>query len=118
MRIHTNGNVGIGTNNPNGSLHIVSASPQTNSPSTGIFLGKSLGNDYEIQLTQSAGTPHIDFSRGGNSDFDARISNSRNDSLSLGTTSNSETMNIVGGNVGIGTTSPVQKLQVNGHVRF
>ncbi|AZZ36447.1 hypothetical protein CIK05_06480 [Bdellovibrio sp. qaytius] len=100
------GRVGIGTKNPDGSLHIVTNSLQSNAPASGIFLGSSLAGDYQIQLTQNGGTPHIDFSRTSGLDYDARISSPGNSTLLLGTSSNSAVLNIVNSYVGIGTTNP------------
>ncbi|MFY9308168.1 MAG: tail fiber domain-containing protein [Bacteroidia bacterium] len=116
MAITTSGNVGIGTLSPQGSLHIVSTVNQSNAPGNGIFLGRSLGADYQIQLTQSGGTPHIDFSRGTNTDYDARISSPANDVLTLGTNSDGGTVNVTAGKVGVGTSNPSAfKLQIDGH---
>ncbi|WP_409480109.1 tail fiber domain-containing protein [Pseudobdellovibrio sp. HCB154] len=113
-----NGRVGIGTAAPQGSLHIVSTVSQVNSPTEGIFLGKSAGDDYQIQLTQTGGTPHIDLSRGTNTDFDGRISSTANSTLSLGTASASMLLNLNGTNVGIGTASPASKFEVRGGNTF
>lgn len=118
MRISSTGNVGIGTGTPQGSLHVVTATSQTNSPSDGIFLGKSAGNDYQIQLTQTGGNPHIDFSRGTNTDYDARIISYANNSLRIGTASEGALVNLVGTNVGIGTTTPTSKFEVRGGNTF
>ncbi|MFA5770880.1 MAG: hypothetical protein WC894_05305, partial [Patescibacteria group bacterium] len=49
--IKGDGKVGIGTTSPSSSLHIVTASAQTNSPTAGISMGKSAGGDYQLQLT-------------------------------------------------------------------
>lgn len=109
-----NGRIGIGTAAPQGSLHIVSAVSQANSPSEGIFLGKSAGDDYQIQLTQTGGNPHIDFSRGTNADYDARIISTADNTLRLGTASAGTLLNLVGNNVGIGVVNPQQKFVVQG----
>ena len=114
---NANGAVGIGTTSPSSSLHIVTASAQTNSPTAGISMGKSAGGDYQLQLTQSGGSPLIDLSRGTNTDFDARISSPADNQLSFGTYSGGNVLNIVAGNVGIGTASPGYTLDVNGPIR-
>lgn len=106
------GKVGIGTAAPDGSLHIVTAAAQDSEPGTGIFLGKSAAADYQIQLTQTGGTPHLDFSR-NTPDYDARISNPANNTLSLGTGSGGQSvLNVVGDKVGIGTLSPQAPLDI------
>lgn len=104
--------VGIGTNVPDGSLHIVHSGLQTNSPASGISFSKSLGNDYQIQLTQNGGTPHIDFSRTSGGDYDARISSPAFSTLSMGTASSGYLLNLYNNFVGIGTQTPTRALQV------
>ncbi len=106
------GRTGIGTSAPDGSLHIVTSSLQSNSPASGIFFGKSLADDYQMQLTQNGGTPHIDFSRLSGRDYDARISTPANSTLSLGTASQSMLLNLFNSYVGIGTLTPTRALQV------
>ena len=118
MIITNSGNVGIGTTTPQGSLHVKTASPQINSPGEGIFLGKSVnaGNlDYQLQLTTAGGgTPHIDISRGTNTDFDGRIASYADNQLSFGTASGgAQVLTINGGNVGIGTTTPTTQFVIN-----
>lgn len=108
------GRMGLGTNFPDGSLHIATNSLQSNSPASGIFMGKSLGDDYQIQITQNGGTPHIDFARAAGRDYDARISSTSNSMLSLGTSSNTALLNLLNNNVGIGITTPGQRLEVLG----
>lgn len=100
MRIDSTGNVGIGTSSPSTKLHIQDAdyttmSIQAGTTSHGAIL--NLGDSGDInygsitQFASSAG-------EGGRMRFIA------------GTT---ETMNLRGGNVGIGTSSPVRTLQVH-----
>lgn len=106
------GKVGIGTATPDGSLHIVTAAAQDSEPAEGLFFGKSAAADYQIQLTQTGGTPHIDFSR-NTPDYDARISNPANNTLSLGTGSGGQSvLNVVGDKVGIGTLAPQAPLDI------
>jgi len=114
------GNVGIGTTSPGSSLHIEKAGDQASSVK-GITLssGASGTNKYLPSITWSYGA-------NGTPDF-AKIESQR----SLGTgarilfsTANSsgtmsEAMRInEDGNVGIGTTSPSEKLTVNGNIDF
>jgi hypothetical protein len=108
------GNVGIGTGSPEGSLHIVTPTTQTNTPTSGVFVGKSLGGDYQLQLSQTGGVPHIDLSRGTNLDFDGRIASYSDNSLSIGTLANSRLLNLAGSNLGVGTISPQTKLHTEG----
>ena len=106
--------LGIGTTTPAGSLHIVAAVSQSNAPGQGIFLGRSLGEDHQIQITEHNGIPHLDFSRDVSRDFDARIASYGNSMLSLGTSSGTQLLNLVNSNVGIGTMTPSAKLHVKG----
>ena len=97
--IHT-GNVGIGTSDPNSRLHIAAPSASSTSltiegdvaNSKNIFFNSS-SNGYEAKIREHAGT--LGFFTGGDM-TDANVF----------ITSES-------GNVGIGTTSPLGKLQVN-----
>ena len=99
MRIDSSGNVGIGTTSPSTKLHIQDSDYTTMSIQAGttshgaiLNLGDSGDIDYGsiAQFASSAG-------EGGRMRFIA------------GTT---ETMNLRGGNVGIGTSSPAQPLSV------
>jgi hypothetical protein len=92
------GNVGIGTTAPDASLDVRSASG-----SVGLTVGNTTGNT-RLQISSTE-----------NSDVTFNVG----DSSGLGTsrsfifkTGNTERMRIEGGSVGIGTTSPVYKLDV------
>ena len=94
MRINSSGNVGIGTTNPseklevNGSVKVSNAYPR-------IYLADTQG----VPRTFSIGT----------SNEDLIINSGSTDVLSILGAS---------GNVGIGTTAPTQKLQVDGRIRI
>lgn len=88
MFIAANGNVGIGTSTPSNTLDV-----------------RSGGSSTAIGLLTSSQA--ADALRLMNADGSLRISN--------GTTAN--LLNLVYGNVGIGTTNPTQKLSVNGTIR-
>ena len=100
MRITGDGNVGIGTASPDTDLHIYGSTSQTN-----IFLGEDGSAD-------KAGI--IKYFQGDNSSNPGRlVFGNWGDDFSNGTT----TMCIKkGGNVGIGTTSPVCELDVRGAI--
>ena len=96
------GYVGIGTTNPNNRLHINSASSTvTNLQITNSSSGSTGADGLRIGFVGSN---------------EAYVWNNENSGLVFGT-NNIEQMSILNtGNVGIGTTSPSQKLDVNGTV--
>ena len=104
------GNVGIGTRTPSASLHV---------EETGDFVGRVLSlkrnadSDSNLQVVSFNLDPtnavfHLDV--GGTGNANARIHLG-----DLSTSSNDVTML---GDVGIGTTSPGEKLDVQGEIRF
>jgi len=97
LRITESGNVGIGTTSPSGKLHI-----QTDASSEFIFTGASTSG--------YATTFHMD-----NTGLDIGH-NSASRSLNLKTGGLDRLTIAGGGNVGIGTTSPSEKLEVSGNI--
>jgi len=116
FRVQENGNVGIGTTSPFGKLHVDSGSSgqtSVSSSASDLVLENSSNSGITI-LSPSTTSGNIFF--GDESDF--FIGGIRyyhtNDSL-LFYTNNSEWVRInSSGNVGIGTTSPATKLDING----
>jgi hypothetical protein len=106
MRIATNGNVGIGTSSPNAKLDVAGGA---------IRIQGAGGEGGQLELLNAA-----------NNDVQAIFDVDPNDLtrlwtlpssvLSLGTTSGEKMRIDPDGNVGIGTTTPSSKLQVNGTV--
>ncbi len=116
MVIQSAGNVGIGTTSPSSKLHIHCGSTAT---SDGLFIG----NDYESnnQVT------FLRLGLGVNNYAQISAHTELGDKTYLqfhtqsdtGTSNISERMRIdENGNVGIGTTSPSEKLDVNGNARM
>jgi len=100
MRIHTNGNVGIGTTTPLDLLHLNSSSGDVRQ-----LLNAPTGSDAEIKFSEN-GT--VKYTIG----HDAATSK-----FVIGTTNVDTEQRFVidsSGKVGIGTTSPVEKLSIGG----
>ncbi len=94
MRVTSSGNVGIGTTNPGAKLEVSGSSILLNNGSSNadIYLGSN--------------------TNGGRIDWD-----NNNSRLSLGY-NNTNYITISSGNVGIGTTTPSEKLEVNGNIKM
>ena len=114
MRIDSNGEVGIGTNNPGTPLHIYG------SAGTQLRIQNTVNSLYsEIHLQSQDGSGYIwraasgyGGSQGGANALN--IYNTGGGIVSIGTNTGSNTLNVKDGNVGIGTTSPGARLHVNG----
>jgi hypothetical protein len=92
------GNVGIGTSSPTSRLHIVS-------PSAAAFTAES---------SLTTGTPLVNFVSG--SGVMATFYN--NGYLNMGGPAGTSLAVTATGNVGIGTTTPTEKLEVNGNIKM
>ncbi len=103
MRIDSSGRVGIGTSSPSAPLDVVSSSG-----SVGAYIrGRSSDNIGSVYFTSNASAAtEYGFVQGRSSDL--RIQGFNNGLI----------LQPNGGNVGIGTSSPAYKLDLNGDMRF
>tara|TARA_R100001443_G_scaffold112406_1_gene125941 strand:+ start:630 stop:3842 length:3213 start_codon:yes stop_codon:yes gene_type:complete len=100
--IKNDGNIGIGTTSPDNKLH--------------LHQGDSTANYLQITNTTTGEGSSDGFQIGIDANETAVIFQKENDHMRFGT-NNTERIRITdGGNVGIGTTNPTKKLQVEGDI--
>jgi len=116
VRIKNTGNVGIGTNSPTANLHVTGSSSSANLPIAKI---ESTGNiSYLKFFNSSTGTGSSDGTYIGMNGGTAYLINKEAGNLYLGTGDDINLTLQNGGNVGIGTTSPGEKLAVKGDASY
>ena len=101
------GNVGIGTTSPVEKLHVNGGHLEVqNSGNTNIYINAAAGSDSTLWFQEGGGAK-------------GKIQNdASNDSILISDGANADTMTLKGQKVGIGTTAPAAKLDVNGGVRM
>jgi hypothetical protein len=108
MRIDSSGNVGIGTSSPDAKLEVSGGVLKvTNSGNANIFINaNAVGSDASIFFEED-------------DNVKAKIQHdASNDSMLFTDGAYADTMTLKGAKVGIGTTSPSAKLEVNGYGKF
>lgn len=115
MRINSDGNLGIGTGSPDDLLHIFNSSGDANLQ----IESTSTGGDARLKLkANSTGVSQIRFEDEADANVGLLTYSHSNNSMQF-RTNDAERMRITnGGDVGIGTDLPTEKLDVNGNVNI
>ena len=122
---YNGGNVGIGESSPSSKLHIDPGTNDKESPgTTGVYVYNSGTGDSTCTLrvkNSSAGDPYVSFDVASEAGWALGMDNSDANKFKLSTSwsslSSATKLTVdSSGNVGIGTTSPSEKLHVSGDI--
>jgi hypothetical protein len=116
MTLLASGNVGIGTTNPEAGLHIYGSGQQS------LFVGSSNGARALLELDGAAngdgsGGDYAYLAHNADGSFDIKNLQENSTNFATGSAGTIRMTITSGGNVGIGTTSPGSKLDVNGMIK-
>jgi|DEB0MinimDraft_6_1074348.scaffolds.fasta_scaffold17929_3 hypothetical protein len=110
MVIDSSGNVGIGTSSPEVLLHIVENDIGISPFGGSTFASERTGNNYHNIL--ATGESGILFGDASDADIGFIVYEHSSDELRIGTNANEALRIDSSGNVGIGTSSPLEKLHI------
>ena len=131
VRVASDGNVGIGTSSPLAKLHVNSSVAIANFDWTSLFAAPTVGllvannsGSAAIRIatldSNSTHDPYLNFLTSGGQNWSVGVDNSDSDKLKISMAAGFATNEFLtidtSGNLGIGTTSPLNKLQVNGAI--
>jgi hypothetical protein len=117
MLVRGDGNVGIGTSSPSHKLHVVGNSAISNNNS--LFVLDTAGNNG-FQITNTSSNVALIYQQNNNIlKYRAGFSSNSNNAHVFTVGADTEVVRFTNsGNVGIGTTSPLYKLDVNGDIKI